>query len=461
MSRRSSEIKDKVFAFTKQENLLNDISIIYIGFSGGCDSTALVVLFKEIFKNINVVHFNHGIRGKDSGGDELWCRTFCKQRDIPFDSIQLNVPTNRMPSESIEMAARRLRLTYWKSRVTNQPGTAVMLAHHIDDKFENFFIRLSRGSNSSGLTGLRNISCVQGVTFLRPLLCLEKTEIIEYLHANKIFDFRHDKSNTDLRYKRNQIRHRIIPLLLESGLNKKGLLNSLNYIEGDAKYLELLTNQQHGDSTRLTIKDLLHLDFALWPRELRIWKNINCGNNAPIKGSLLKNLKKSLTQNVVHGAEFALSDTHNIKVDRDHLILQKKEIKKCGIDYCWDWIKQNTLFIPELCVELIAKKCDYSKDLNLNEHNCQYWNHKQIGSRLHIRQRKPGDRLRPFAIDKNIRVKKLIANAKLSVEEKQNLIIICNNKDDILWIPFVRRSNIAIVTPDTPKLVKITYNKLK
>ncbi len=462
MNQHSSDIENKVSAFVKQEKLLNDISIIYIGFSGGCDSTALVVLFKEIFQNIRIVHFNHGIRGNDADDDERWCKTFCTRRDMSFDSIKLNVPENRMSSESTEMTARRLRLTYWESITAMQPGAAVMLAHHIDDKFENFFIRLSRGSNSSGLTGLRSISYVQGVKILRPLLCLEKAEIIEYLHGHNIFDFRQDKSNTDLRYIRNQIRHRVIPQLLKSGVNKRGLLNSLNYIEADAKCLESLICKTHNNSTRLSINDLLQLDLALWPRELRIWKYKNCGDNAPIKGSLLKNLRKSLTEHVSHGAEFKLSDTHNIKVDRDQLILQKKETKTGDgdIDYCWDWLKQKTLFIPELCVQLNAVKCDYSIDLNFNEHHCQYWDHKEIGYPLYIRRRKAGDKLRPFAMNKYIRVKKLIANAKLTVEEKQNLIIICNRNDDILWIPFVRRSHIAIATPDTTKLVKITYNRL-
>ena len=460
MNKRASDIKDKVFAFVKRENLLKDLSIIYIGFSGGSDSTALVHLFKEYYKKVKVIHFNHGIREKDSDKDESWCRTFCKLHKIPFNTVKLNIPENKESSESVEMAARRLRLTYWKSTLTNEADSAVMLAHHLDDKLENFFIRLSRGSNSSGLTGLRSITHVQGVKILRPLLCLEKTEIIEYLHANDIIDYRHDKSNTDLRYKRNRIRHLLIPHLFQTGFDKEAVFKSLNYLEDDARYLEFSINEFESKSKFLTVRELLHLDFALWSRKLRRWKNENCGDNAPIKGSLLKNLKKSLTHDIVHGAEFEISKTHKIAVDRDHLILREKKTKINSVNYYWDCLKHEKLFIPEIGCELHAKKCNYSKNLNLNEPNCQYWNLKEIRCPLYIRQRKTGDTLIPFAMDKPVRVKKLIANAKLTIEEKQSLIIICDNDNNILWIPLVRRSNFAKVKPNTSKLVKITYNKL-
>ena len=118
-------------------NLTTRFEKIYIGFSGGADSTALLlVMQKQAEKknfSIEAVHFEHGIRGKASCEDAKWCRNFCELRNIPFKQIDLHINHN---CSNIEATARRLRLNAW-SNIVNSNNEAVVLGQHADDRIEN------------------------------------------------------------------------------------------------------------------------------------------------------------------------------------------------------------------------------------------------------------------------------------------------------------------------------------
>ncbi|OVE82776.1 hypothetical protein BVY04_00060, partial [bacterium M21] len=108
-------IREKVHAFMAHISPLPVDAKLLVGFSGGADSTALVLLLSELEISFTAVHLNHGIRGHEAMEDETWCHRFCRLRHLPFESHSLDVLTNKAAGESMEMAARRLRLAHWKS----------------------------------------------------------------------------------------------------------------------------------------------------------------------------------------------------------------------------------------------------------------------------------------------------------------------------------------------------------
>ena len=112
---------------------------VFAGFSGGADSTALLLALHEAGMDVTAVHFNHGIRGDEANADEEWSRNFCAARDIPFISEHLNVPANIRKGESCEEAARRLRIEAW---VRISQGRPVFIAHHADDTLEELFLQI-------------------------------------------------------------------------------------------------------------------------------------------------------------------------------------------------------------------------------------------------------------------------------------------------------------------------------
>ena len=132
-----------------------------VGFSGGADSAALLLgLWQAGVRNLTAVHCNHHLRGAESEEDERWCWIFCTAYDIPFKVVDLQVTQSKFRGESLEEAARRLRFQALSRLAKHKPwwnewdgSDPVYLAHHEDDRLEELFLRLARGSNATGTYG--------------------------------------------------------------------------------------------------------------------------------------------------------------------------------------------------------------------------------------------------------------------------------------------------------------------
>jgi tRNA(Ile)-lysidine synthase len=184
---------------------------LFCGFSGGADSTAALLVAdmfrKEYGFELIAVHFDHHLRA-ESAREAQEAEAFAGTRNIPFVKIDLDLEDT---SGGIENAARSARLAEWKKLTAGVPDSAVILGHHADDKIENLLIRLFRGSNASGLSGLRGINTVDGVVFLRPLLNFRRSEIEDFLKKNNVKSWTTDSSNNESVYFRNFLRNELIP----------------------------------------------------------------------------------------------------------------------------------------------------------------------------------------------------------------------------------------------------------
>ena len=249
---------------------------VFIGFSGGADSTALLLMLAESAPGrVTAVHFQHGLRGAAAERDAAWCRKFCGVRKIPFKLVRLAVVKSRRPGESLEEAARRCRLEKWRKLAG--PEDVVALGHHADDRLEELLLRLARGANVSGLVGLRPERVVEGVRFVRPLLGLRRAEIEEFLRACGVKKWRDDGSNTDVAFRRNAIRHKWLPLIREDAGHDRGLLASLDSLALDADFLEAEAVRRLPEMTSLAA--WRHLHPALLPRVLRLWLGRELGHD--------------------------------------------------------------------------------------------------------------------------------------------------------------------------------------
>ena len=189
---------------------------IGLAVSGGADSTALAVLMSGMMREHGfravVLHVDHGIRD-DSADDALFVKKLAGKLKLPFRGTRVKVVRRR--GESLEMAARRERLAFF-SRMTKKLGLdAIATGHHADDVAETFLMRLARGSGPDGLAGLKRISHVDGITFIRPLLDVRDSELKDFLRRRNI-PWREDCTNTDTSILRNKVRHVILPWLKEN-----------------------------------------------------------------------------------------------------------------------------------------------------------------------------------------------------------------------------------------------------
>lgn len=184
---------------------------IGLAVSGGSDSVALAFLLtkggkkKNVAKRFVILHVDHGLR-KESKEEYRFVRTLAKRLGIPFKGTHAKVVKHT--GESLEMAARRVRLTFFAKCVKELKLDAIATGHHMDDVAETFLMKLRRAS----LCGIREKSEVGVIRFVRPLLGCRDAELKDYLRKYGE-EWREDVSNDDISIERNRVRHEIIPFL--------------------------------------------------------------------------------------------------------------------------------------------------------------------------------------------------------------------------------------------------------
>jgi tRNA(Ile)-lysidine synthase len=164
-----------------------------------------------------VAHLNHQLRGADSDGDEEFVRGLTAGvASLEFCCERIDVLARaRAEQDNLENTARRVRYD-WLTRIARQHQARwVATGHTADDQAETVLHRLLRGT---GLKGLRGIPArrplAAGVAVVRPLLRTRRPEVLAFL-GERGQAFREDRSNPDLRFTRNRIRHELLPHLAE------------------------------------------------------------------------------------------------------------------------------------------------------------------------------------------------------------------------------------------------------
>ena len=184
---------------------------IGLAVSGGSDSVALAFLMtrggkkKNAAKRFVILHVDHGLR-RESKEEYRFVRALAKRLGIPFKGTHAKVVKRR--GESLEMAARRVRLAFFSKCMKDLKLDAIATGHHMDDVAETFLMKLRRAS----LCGMREKSEVDAIKFIRPLLGCRDAELKDYLRKYGE-DWREDTSNDDTSIERNRIRHEVIPFL--------------------------------------------------------------------------------------------------------------------------------------------------------------------------------------------------------------------------------------------------------
>ena len=188
---------------------------IGLAVSGGADSVALAFLLtkggqkRNVAKRFVILHVDHGLR-PESKSECRFVRALAKRLGVPFKVIHAKI--ERRPRESLEMAARRVRLAFFADCVRKLKLEAVATGHHMDDVAETFLMRLKRASGPEGLAGIKPVSTVGVIRFVRPLLGCRDAELKNYLRKYGE-SWCEDASNDDTTIERNRVRHEVIPFL--------------------------------------------------------------------------------------------------------------------------------------------------------------------------------------------------------------------------------------------------------
>ena len=239
---------DKVKAFTEKKSLFSAPCHVLVGVSGGADSMALLHVmthWSEPALQVSVVHIHHGLRGVFADNDAAFVRDYCGNNNIPLTVIHADVAAVAKEQHlTIEEAGRRVRYEQFETVRRSIGADFVLTAHHADDQVETVLMHLIRGCGTDGLTG---IPAKRG-NICRPLLCCTRAEIAAYCQSKHI-PYVSDETNSDTRYTRNDVRHRVLPLLREMNpAVDEAVLRLSRHAAEDAECLNRLAETALGEA---------------------------------------------------------------------------------------------------------------------------------------------------------------------------------------------------------------------
>jgi len=439
---------NKVADFIEKHQLLSSEGIHLVAVSGGADSIALLLILRQLGYRVEVAHCNFHLRGEESNRDEEFVKELCAKKHIPLHLIHFDTKVYAsLHHLSIEMAARELRYGYFRQLRQDIGAETVCVAHHRDDAVETFLMNMLRGSGIHGLTGIRP----KNDFVVRPLLCLSRQEIVDYLDSIGQ-SYVTDSTNLIDDVLRNKIRLHLIPLLKEinpkasENIGKCGeymmeaekivddsyqrLFNDIIHESADATYEYACINE---------IMSLPSPEYFLH-RWLAQW-----GFNSTQQQQIYSHLVNP------SNSEYH-SQTHSFYIDRDKVILErtKKTMKTLKIPetglYVYDAF--DSFRVEKVNDVSVSKAQDV---ITLDAADIQF--------PLTVRPVQTGDEFCPFGMEGHRLVSDFLTDHKLSALEKRRQLVVTNGNGDILWIVGLRTDHRYRVNKQTSLVLRISREK--
>ena len=316
--------------YKKFENSLKLNENFIVAVSGGPDSLALTYLTKiySIKKSLNVKYFiiDHKLR-KESKSETKEIKKLLKNYNIDLNVLNWN---GVKPTSNIQSKARKKRYDLLINKAHNLNIKNILTAHHIEDLYENFFIRMTRGSGLKGLVSFSKENFTQKINLLRPLINFQKKDLI-YV-SSLIFKFyTQDPSNKNEKFKRARIRKLINNLKLE-GLDENKLLLTIKNLKTSNEAINfyikenLKKNSFFNKQKKLYI---LNIEFFNQPYEV-VFRSLNeiiklIGNKYySVRGKKLESLIFNLKNNDKSSLKLTLGNCVINKVKKTYFIRKEQ-----------------------------------------------------------------------------------------------------------------------------------------
>lgn len=458
-----NEIADRVQKYIVENHLIEDGDSIIIGLSGGADSVCLFRILLDISMKMNIkliaVHVNHGIRGDKALEDEMFSQDLCAKYNIPFKSFHVDIPKICVEShETEEECGRRIRYEIFGKEASNINKSKIAVAHHINDQVETIIFRILRGTGIKGISGMKP----QNGKIIRPLLCLEKREIIEYLEDCKQ-DYKLDGTNEDTDYARNYIRKVILPEFekVNENSNKHIISLSEEALEIE-KYLEeevdSILNNAIDESGKYKVNIINEAKPVI--RKIVIRRIISS------YGISLKDI----TRDHIRQIENIISKKEAREVHLPNDVIVRNEASYLSVIKCKNQNIANDFHI-ELSVAgdyIIPKigrlKCSVISDFNANEFPeslyTKWFDYDKILDDLCVRTRRAGDYIIINREGKRKSLKDYMIDMKIPKSERDTVPIICCGSR-VIWVVGYRIAEDVKITDQTKQVVEIVYTKEK
>ncbi len=478
---------EKVLKTVEKYKLLENGDKVLVAVSGGPDSMFLLQALQDIkaqYKlELRIAHLNHQLR--ESAWEEAdFVKEQAERFGIPCTIEEKDVRSYAEAHKlSLEEAAREVRYDFLERIAKEFSMNKIATGHTLSDEVETFILRVARGTGGRGLLLIPPKRIVQSSEFrvqslkvIRPLIEITREEVIQFLESKKIV-YQIDESNYDIRYKRNFVRHRIVPLLLELAPQFPRQVMRLREILGEEEELleklaeERLKRIQKFKSSKgelvLDLEGFLETPVAIKRRILRetymrITNYESQITNYPsfdeIENAIryIENSKGGKKFNLcridIHKScgEIKIVKSKKLKVESKKLKVESKKLKvELGVpgEIKWDGVK------------IKSKIKSQKSKVKFDDSRRVYFDFDELSPPLWIRDKENGDKIKLKVKSEKLKVvekklKDIYINEKVPVWEREKIPLLAD-REGILWIVGMRRANRANVGRNTNKVVEV------
>lgn len=458
----------KVLTYIEENNLIKSGDRILVALSGGPDSVCLLYILIKLRETLGIeigaAHLNHMLRGEDALGDEEYVNKLCKDLNIPCYIKQVDI--NKYAREnklSSEMAGRSVRYDFFDEIISKYGFNKIATAHNANDQAETILFRLMRGT---GLEGLGGIKVSRDNKIIRPILCLSRNEVEDYIEKEGL-NPRIDKTNFEKVYNRNKIRLDILPYIkkhfnadIVQTLNRMSTL-----LQKDNDYLERSAYKYY-EKNCLKSKEHFILKKELFNEEEAITSRV-------IRNALTEYSKSNYDFEMKHISEIIHLARKNSgkKIDLPNKIYAeniygdiyiKKRIKKQKID------NKNEIVINKN--DINGKKVEfhnYKLEFSIIDNNNliykknslkKFFDFDLIENFIVIRKRKDGDKMIPLGMKGTKKIKDIFIDAKVPKEQRDYIPII-EFDNNIAWLTGIKVSDEYKVNNNSKNILMISIER--
>lgn len=368
-----------------------------LAYSGGLDSSVLLKLLVEIRNSddslppLEAIHINHGLNPSADQWQQH-CIDTCAQYQVPLTALSVDVKDY---GRGLEAAARRARYQQFEQQLS--VGTLLIMAHHLDDQIETFFLRLLRGAGVDGLAAMPSQRDLGQGQIFRPLLTVPRSEL-EHVAKELDLNWVEDDSNADLGFDRNLLRRQILPLMEQRWPGyRKTVIRSVDHMADSRQMISELSTAEldccegevNGQGVLLLEPLLARSDF-LKSSILRTWlrrKQLQIPRSEQLKEFLQQlGVKTNQASPVLHGQGY------EIRCFQNRLYL----------------LGPKTQFDSEQILKVEAKQALVIEGVGTVRVEVDNELSTELMSQLSIRFRKGGERCRPCGRSHSQSLKKLM-----------------------------------------------------
>lgn len=401
---------EKCASFLKNECSIPNNARILLAVSGGVDSMVMLDIMKGLPYDIGVAHCNFHLRDQAADEDEIFVRQTASNLSLPYFCAHFDTRKHAKENKlSIEMAARELRYR-WFGQIAGSHGYShIATAHHQDDAMETFFLNLCRGTGIRGLTGIR--ACTGNI--IRPLICFSREEIRQYATDHHIA-YHEDATNREDTYRRNYIRHHIIPAFRQ-------LYPSFD--RNMAKSMRILQAQEevyrhHTDEIGSQLMQKDEAGFRIDRSALQ---------NLPFPDIYL----------------FEMLHPYGFNMTQVQAVLQNPSGRK-GRHYRSKshqlWLKEGELLLrpteeepqfPELVIDMVRKEQFKGYE---TDGKSAYFDANSLAPGLHLRFWQHGDSFVPLGMQGRKKLSDFFNDLKIDGYQKSRIPLLCDGNGEIAWV---------------------------